>query len=98
MTMMGEYIDYENDLIIDSGFSNHIIDDQSGAMEAGWPLEKKVLPGLDNIEEILLQKMGEQTIHICLSAGMLENPSDINVDEQEVTQLSELGEKEMTTQ
>ena len=35
MAMMRNHIDYENDLIIDSGYSNHMIDDQSGAMEEG---------------------------------------------------------------
>ena len=76
---------------------NHMIDNQSGAMEAGWSSEKKGLPGMDNIEEILPQKMGEQTVHICLSV-VPGDPSDTNVSEQEVTQSSELGEKKMTSQ
>ena len=58
MAMMRDHINYENDWIIDSGCSNHMIDDQSGAMEAGWPLEKEALLGLEQIEEILLA--GEQ--------------------------------------
>ena len=33
MAMMEEHIDYEHDWIIDSGCLNHMIDDQSGAME-----------------------------------------------------------------
>ena len=37
MTMMGEHIDYDDDWIIDSKCLNHMIDDQSGVMEAGWP-------------------------------------------------------------
>ena len=37
MTMMGEHINYDDDWIIVSRCSNHMIDDQSGAMEAGWP-------------------------------------------------------------
>jgi len=75
MAMMGDHIDYENDWIIDSGYPNHMIDNQSGAMEEGCPSEKEVLPGLEQIEEILLigekteeilpQKMVEQTVHIC---------------------------------
>ena len=86
MAMMGDHIDYENDWIIDSGYSNHMIDDQSGAMEEGWPSEKEVVPGLEQIEEILMtgeqieevlpQKMGEQTVHICFSA---EDSSDTSV-------------------
>ena len=36
-----------------------MINDQSDAMEEGWPSEKEVLPGLD-IEEILQQVMGEK--------------------------------------
>ena len=42
--------------------------------------------------------MGEQTIHICLSADVSRDPSDTNVGEQEVSQSSELGEEEMTPQ
>jgi len=33
-------------------------------MEARWPSEKEVLTCLDNIEEILPQKTGEQTEEI----------------------------------
>ena len=54
MAMMENHIDYENDWIIDSGCSNHMIDDQSGAMEEEWPSEKEVLPDLEQIEEIHL--------------------------------------------
>ena len=50
MAMMGDHIDYENDWLIDSGYSNHMIDDQSAAMEEGWPSEKEVLPGLEQID------------------------------------------------
>lgn len=57
-------------------------------------LREKVLPDLDNIEEILPQKTGEQTLHICLSVDVSGDPSDTNVGEKEVTQSSELGEKE----
>ena len=32
MAIMREHIDYEDDWIIDSGCSNHMIDDKSGAM------------------------------------------------------------------
>ena len=35
MTMMEEHMDKENDWIIDSRSLNHMIDDQSGATEAG---------------------------------------------------------------
>ena len=35
MEMMEEYIDYENDWIIDLGCSNHVIDDHIGVMEVG---------------------------------------------------------------
>ena len=35
MAMMREHIDYEDDWIIDLGCSNHMIYDQSGAMEEG---------------------------------------------------------------
>ena len=66
MAMMEDHIDYENDWIIDSGCSNHMIDDQSGAMEEEWPSEKEVLPGLEQIEEIFLQNTGEQTKKILL--------------------------------
>ena len=45
---------------------NHMIDDQSGAMEEGWPSEKEVLPGLKQIKKILLQNTGEQTEEILL--------------------------------
>ena len=75
-----------------------MIDDQSSAMEVGWPLDKDVLPGLDNIEEILPQKIREQTLHIFLSVDVLEDPRDTNVSEQEVTQSSELGANEMAPQ
>ena len=66
MAMMGDHIDYENDWIIDSGCSNHMIDYQSGAMEEEWLSEKEVLLGLEQIEEIFLQNMGEQTEKILL--------------------------------
>ena len=58
-------------------------DNQSGAMEAGWSLEKEVS-----------QKVGEQIVHTWLSVDVPEDPSDINVGEQEVTQSSEPIEKE----
>ena len=35
VVMMRGHIDYEDDWIIDSRCSNHMIDDQSSAMEAG---------------------------------------------------------------
>ena len=35
MAMMGEHINYEDDWIIDSGYSNHMTDDQSDTMEVG---------------------------------------------------------------
>ena len=72
MVMMGELIDYEDDWIIDSRCSNHMTDDQRDAIEEGWTLVKEVLSNLDNIEEILPQKMGEQTVHICLSVDVPE--------------------------
>ena len=110
MAMMGEYIDYVDDWIIDSGCSNHMTDNQSGATEAGWPSEDEVLQDLDNVEKILLQntgeqtkeilpqKMGEQIVHICLSADVPGDPSNTNDGEQEMTQLSEPSENEMTPQ
>ena len=52
MAMMRDHIDYENDWIIDSGYSNHMIDDQSAAMEEGWPSEQEVLPDHEQIEEV----------------------------------------------
>ena len=67
-------------------------------MEEGWPSENEVLPSLNNTEEILPQKMGEQIVYICLSADMLEDLSDTNVIEQEVTQSCEHGVKEMAPQ
>ena len=42
--------------------------------------------------------MGEQIVHICLSADVAEDLSDTNVSEQEVTQSRELGERETTPQ
>ena len=66
MAMRRDHIDYENDWIIESGCSNHTIDDQSGAMEEELPSEKEVLPGLEQIEEILLLNTGEQTEEILL--------------------------------
>ena len=42
--------------------------------------------------------MGEQIIYICLNAGVPGDLSDIDVDEQEVTQPSEPDEKERTPQ
>ena len=42
--------------------------------------------------------MGEQTVHIFLSADVREDPIDIDVGEQEVTQPSEPSENEMTPQ
>ena len=98
MAMMEEHIDYEDDWIIASGCLNHMIDDQSCAMEEGCPSEKEVLPGLDNTEEIPPQKTGEQTVHICFSANVPEDSSDTSIGEQEVTQPSEPSENEMTPQ
>ena len=43
MVMIGEHINYEDDWIIGLGCSNHMADDQSDAMEVGWPSEKEVL-------------------------------------------------------
>ena len=63
--------------------------DQSDAMEEGWSSENEVLSDLDNIEEILPQKTGEQTVLICLSADVPEDPNDTGVGEQEVSQPSE---------
>ncbi|CAH1416745.1 unnamed protein product [Lactuca virosa] len=59
-----------------------------------WSLEKKVLPDSENIEEVLKQKMGEQTAHIWSSVDTPEDPSDTDVIEQEVTQTSNAGERE----
>ena len=97
MAMMREHIDYKNDWIIGSGCLNNMIDDQSGAMEEGWPSENEVLQDLDNIEKILPQKTGEQIVHICLIADVRGDLSDTNVSEQEVTQSREFGKK-MTPQ
>lgn len=58
-----------------------------------WSPEKKVLPDSNNIEEILQQKMEEQTAHIRSSTDAPEEPSDIDVGEQEETQPSEAGEE-----
>ena len=44
MTMMGEHIDYEDDLIIDSWYSNHMTNNQSAPIEAVWPSKKEILP------------------------------------------------------
>ena len=52
----------------------------------------------EQTEEILPQKMGEQTVNICSSADMHEYPSDTDVGEQEVTQPSEHGKKEKASQ
>ena len=95
MVMMGEHIGYENYWIIDSRYSNHMIDDQSDTVEAEWPSEKEVLSDLDNIEEILPHKMGEQIVHFFLNADVPENPSDNDIGEQEVTQPSEPSENEI---
>ena len=75
-----------------------MIEYQSGVMEEGWPSEKKVLPALEQIEEILLtgeqteeilpRKMGEQTVHIRLSVDVPEDSSDTSVGEQEVLELN----------
>ncbi|CAH1431622.1 unnamed protein product [Lactuca virosa] len=59
-----------------------------------WSLEKKVLPDSENIEEVLKQKMGEQTAHIWSSVDTPEDPSDTDVIKQEVTQTSNAGERE----
>ena len=69
-----------------------------GVMEEGQPSEKEVVPGLDNTEEILPRKTVEQIVHICLHADVPGDLSDINVDEQEVTQPNEPGEKKMAPQ
>ena len=98
MAMMGEHTGYEDDWIIDSRCSNHMIDDQSDAIEVEWPLEKEVLLDLDNIEEILPHKLGEQIVHFFLNADVPEDPSDTDIGEQEVTQPSEPSENEMTPQ
>ena len=50
------------------------------------------------MEEILPQKMREQTLHICLSAYVPEDPSDTSVSEQEVTQPSKPSEKHRAPQ
>ncbi|KAJ9556278.1 hypothetical protein OSB04_010892 [Centaurea solstitialis] len=59
-----------------------------------WSSEKKALPDSKNIEEILQEKMGEQTAHIWSSVDAPDDPSDINVTEQEETQSCEAGEEE----
>lgn len=59
-----------------------------------WSSEKKVLPDSENIEEVLKQKMGEQTAHIWSSVETPEDTSDTDVIEQEVTQTSDAGERE----
>ena len=62
-----------------------------------WSSEKKVLPD-SNIEEILQQKLGEQTTQIQSNVDAPENPSDIDIDKQEVTQSSESDKNETTHQ
>ena len=42
MALIGEHIDYKNDWIVDSGYSNHMADNQSGAMEAGGLGEESI--------------------------------------------------------
>ena len=81
MAMMGDHIDYENDWIVDSGCSNHMIDDQSDAIKAEWPSEKEVISDLDNIEEILPHKMGEKIVHFFLNVDVPEYPSDTDIGE-----------------
>nr|KAJ0189210.1 hypothetical protein LSAT_V11C800391990 [Lactuca sativa] len=56
--------------------------------------EKKVLPDSENIEELLKQKTGEQTAHIWSSVDTPKDPSDTDVIEQEVTQTSNVDERE----
>ena len=63
-----------------------------------WSLENKDLSDSNKIEEILQQKMGEQTTHIQLNVDVLEDPSDIDVDEQEVIQSRESDKNETTHQ
>ena len=86
LTMMGKHIDYENDQIIDLEYSKHMINNQSSAIEAVWPLEQEVLLDFSNIKEILPQKTGEKNVHIWLSVDVSKYPSDNNVGEQDVTQ------------
>ena len=81
MVMMREHIDYEDKWIIDSRYSNHMFDDQNGAMDVGWPLENEVLPDLNNIKEILPHNTKKQTKYIWLGVDVFEDPSDINVGE-----------------
>ena len=52
----------------------------------------------EQIEEILPQKLREQIVYIFLNADVLGELSDIDVDEQEVTQPSEPSEKEIAHQ
>ena len=85
LTMMGKHIDYENDQIIDLEYSKHMINNQSSAIEAVWPLEKEVLLDFSNIEEILPQKIGEKNVHIWLIVDVFKYPRDNNVGEQDVT-------------
>ncbi|KAJ9565416.1 hypothetical protein OSB04_001382 [Centaurea solstitialis] len=59
-----------------------------------WSSEKKALPDSKTIEEILQEKMGEQTAHIWSSVDAPDDPSDIDVTEQEETQSCEAGEEE----
>ena len=42
--------------------------------------------------------MGEKTVYICINANVLEDPSDTDVGEQEMTQPSEPSEKIMAPQ
>ena len=63
-----------------------------------WSSEKKDLPDSNNVEEILQQKMGEPTTHIQSNVDAPKDPSDIDVDEQEVTQSNESDTNETTHQ
>ena len=59
-----------------------------------WSLEKKALPDSNLIEEILQQKMGEQTTQIWSNINPPDDPSDVDVGERDATQPSEAGESE----
>ena len=57
MAMMGEHISYEDDWVIDSRCSNHMINDQSDTIEAG-PRRRKyyqtweLVPRLEDVKSV----------------------------------------------
>ena len=74
-----------------------MIDDQSGAMGEGWPLEKKYYQNWTTLKKFSHRRRGANFTHV-LSADVSGEPSDTNVGEKEVTQSSELGENEKAPQ